>query len=176
MISNSFPANPDAPQPAAAAGNHPSSLLLQAAAYAEAQDYDRAEAVYIAALEQAPDLAIARFQLGLLQLSSARPAVASGTWARLDRLDDRHPLKLFKRALECLALNEFDAAVRGLEQGIAANPENPALNRDMQRVIERVRQMRAGGKAAPVAGDTADAVPESASEAHFLVSAYRNLN
>jgi tetratricopeptide (TPR) repeat protein len=162
----------------------PLGLLLLAGGYAQAQDYDRAEATYIAALQRAPDLAIARFQLGLLQFTSARPAVASMTWQALDRLDDRHPLKLFKTAFECLARDEFAGAIQGFQDGIAHNVENPPLNRDMQMVIDRIRALHldAGGKVAADAeasqaeGNRGDDAPDRETQAHFLVSTYRNLN
>lgn len=48
--------------------NDPRPLLLVAAAHAQAGQSDQAEAAYIAALQRTPQLAIARFQLGLLQL------------------------------------------------------------------------------------------------------------
>ena len=67
MLAKTAPQNAELPAaPGAGPGQVPQdarALLLQAGAYAQAQDYDRAEATYIAALQRAPDLAIARFQL-----------------------------------------------------------------------------------------------------------------
>jgi len=194
MLAKTHPQNTELPTaPGAGPGQvseDPKTLLLQAGAYAQAQDYDCAEATYIAALQRAPDLAIARFQLGLLQFTSARPAVASTTWRALDRLDDRHPLKLFKTAFECLARDEFDSAIHWLHEGIAHNSENQPLNRDMQMVIDRVGELHLGSGTKNTPGADAAAseaasraeggrdedVPDPETQAHFLVSTYRNLN
>jgi len=168
----------------------PRAVPLRASAYAQAQDYDRAEAAYIATLRRAPDLAIARFQLGLLQFTSARPSVASTTRQRLDQLEDRHPLKLFKLAFECLARDQFEGAVHGLQAGIAANTENLPLNRDMQMVIDRIRELgleisskpadtaaiQTTDEASIASKDGEDTAIDRESQAHFLVSTYRNLN
>lgn len=148
-------------------------LLLQAAAFAQAQDYDRAEATYLALLEQAPDWDIARFQLGLLQFTSGRPAVAAATWRRLDRLDDAHPLKLFKAGFEQLARDEFAVAIDSFERGIAQNTENAPLNRDMAMVVERIRQQ---ALPADTPGERGEAEAVSPSDDHILVSVYRTLN
>ena len=88
---------------------------------ARLQRTDLAEASYIWALQRAPQSALARFQLGLLQLRSARPAAAFATWAPLETLGDGHPLLLFKRGFEALALDRFPEARRWLLAGIGAN-------------------------------------------------------
>jgi hypothetical protein len=162
---------------AQAAAEHPRDarpLLLLAAEHVHAKEIDLAEATYIAALQRAPDFAIARFQLGLLQLTSARPAAASATWAPLDALPPTEPLRLFKTGLELLAQDRFDEARRLLLEGIAQNRTNPALNRDMQLVITRIDQRDAAGAspAAPAAAGAQDAAPTSD---HFLVSSYGKL-
>lgn len=147
-------------------------LVLLAAEFAQGRDMDRAEAAYVAALQRAPDFWIARFQLGLLQFTSARPAVAFVTWAPLDSLDGSHPLRLFKRAFECLAADGFDRATELLRMGIAANTDNPPLNHDMRMLIERIAQQQAGGNQPARPNEPA----EPLADAHFLVSTYRNLH
>lgn len=116
----------------------PRPFLLLAAEFMHQRQVDRAEACYIFALHRAPEFAIARFQLGLLQLTSARPAAAIATWAPLEVLPDGEPLKLFKRGLEAMAQDRFEEARQLLEAGIAANTVNEPLNRDMRMVIERI--------------------------------------
>lgn len=147
-------------------------LLLLAAEFMEQRDTDRAEAAYTAALQRAPNFWIARFQLGLLQFTSARPAMAMTTWAPLETLDDAHPLRLFKRAFECLAADSFDQATELLRLGIAANSENQPLNHDMQLLIERIAQLQPSGNPAARPDEAAEPV----ADAHFLVSTYRNLH
>jgi tetratricopeptide (TPR) repeat protein len=145
----------------------PRPLLLLAAELVHDKELDRAEAAYTAALQCAPDFAIARFQLGLLQLTSGRPAVAQATWAPLELLEDGHPLRLFKTGLELLAQDRFAEARGFLERGIAANHENPPLNRDMQMVLEGIGRLEADAGEPPASSD-------SATEGHVLVSSYRN--
>jgi Tfp pilus assembly protein PilF len=144
----------------------PRLLLLLAAELVHAKELDRAEAAYTRALQCAPDFAIARFQLGLLQLTSARPAAAQATWAPLDLLEGNHPLLLFKTGLELLAQDRFDEARRSLEKGIAENRDNPALNRDMQLVLARIAETTGGPGGAQSEQSAGDP------EGHFLVSSY----
>ncbi len=113
------------------------SLLAALRRYAEAR-----EAMH-RAVEIAPGYAIARFQVGLLELTSGEPAAAEATWAPLQALPEDEPLRLFAAGLNHLARNEFDAAIGRLSQGIERNAENPALNRDMQMVIDETRRKMA---------------------------------
>jgi hypothetical protein len=158
-----------------AAASHPADarpLLLLAAEFVQAHDLDRAEATYVGALQRAPQFWIARFQLGLLQFTSARPAIAFVTWAPLDALEASHPLRLFKRAFECLADDAFEQATQLLHMGIAANTANPPLNQDMAMVIERIAQVQSRGKQPTPASEAA----EPPADTHFLVSSYRNIH
>lgn len=150
----------------------PRPLLLLAAEHMHEGRVDAAEALYIAALQRAPDFAIARFQLGLLQFTSGRPAAAQATWSLLERLDEKDPLRLFKTGLELLGQDRFDEARRWLREGIAHNASNPPLNRDMQMVLDRMDQV---GLGTPDAAHPGPANGEAAEpESHVLVSAYRN--
>ncbi|UGQ47980.1 hypothetical protein [Massilia endophytica] len=115
------------------------------------------------ALALSPDMPLARFQLGMLLVTSGRMDEARSAWAPLDGLGDGHPLQLFKAGVLHLVSEEFDEAGRCIAAGIAANTVNQALNRDMQRVLERLEQGAAPAPQAPVA---ADAAP------HLAVAAY----
>lgn len=175
-----------------AAAAHPTDarpLLLLAAQYAHTQDIDRAEASYIAALQRAPDFAIARFQLGLLQFSSARPAAALATFAPLEQLGNSHPLRLFKNAFECLAQDRLQDARAWLQKGIVNNTDNAPLNQDMQKMIRQIDALQSSSRndndnaknSIPNAEPGTQAEQTSATSAteveeHFLVSAYRNLH
>lgn len=145
-----------------AADAHPADarpLLLLAAEFMERRETDRAEAAYTAALMRAPDFAIARFQLGLLQFTSGRPNVALVTWSPLDQLPAQDPLRLFKRGLERLTVDDFDGARALLREGMAHNQVNPPLNRDMEMLVARI--------------DAAQpAAPDAGTGSHFLVSTY----
>jgi tetratricopeptide (TPR) repeat protein len=164
----------------AAADSHPTDprpLALIAAEYAQAKAYDQAEGAFIAALRRAPDYVPARFQLGLLQLSSGRPAAASATWEPLSELPDDNEYRLFKTGLDCLAQNRFAEAAQWLRSGLAANHSNPALNTDMQRFLVQIDRIESSQSAMPVAGDDQLAAPEDQATAeHFLVTAYGKLH
>lgn len=163
-----------------AVAEHPGDarpLLLLAAEHAQANRMDRAEAAFSAALLLAPDFAIARFQLGLLQYSGARPATAFVTWAPLEALATDHPLRLFKEALELFAADQFEQAASCFRAGIAHNHDNPPLSGDMQRFLDAIDALRGQAplSAPPMAPTMAPASPvdtEPASE-HYLVSGYR---
>jgi tetratricopeptide (TPR) repeat protein len=162
LLEKAAQAHPEDPRP----------LTLLAAEYVHAGELDRAEATYIAALQRTPDLAIARFQLGLLQLTSARPATAQATWAPLDGLAETDPLRLFKTGLELLAQDRFDEARRFLTEGIALNRNNLPLNRDMQMVLDRMSQTPLGA-AGP--GGASRGGAASQTEGHILVSSYQKV-
>ncbi|MGC3998599.1 MAG: hypothetical protein QM767_14510 [Anaeromyxobacter sp.] len=151
----------------------PRPLLLLAAEFMHEGQVDRAEAAYVFALHRAPDFAIARFQLGLLQWTSGRPAAAIATWAPLDALDPAEPLRLFKQGLTALAQDQFEDARRWILEGIAHNSVNLPLNRDMQMVLDRMASAGLGA-GAPPAQPPAAAPPAEGGQEHVLISGYRS--
>jgi tetratricopeptide (TPR) repeat protein len=121
---------------------------LLGAEMAQQQDYDGAVMEMSAALALNPLLHMARFQLGLLHLTMARPDHALSVLAPLESLDDSAALKHFKRGLEALMRDDFARCIVHLRDGIALNEENAALNRDMNMLLERVTHAAAeAGKA-----------------------------
>jgi tetratricopeptide (TPR) repeat protein len=121
------------------------------------------------AVTLAPEFDIARFQLGLFQLTSGEADSALETWGRLDRLPDGHYLRTFVDGLRCLIRDDFAGAIDKLSQGIALNQENPPLNRDMQMLIDQCRPLLNGAAASP-AGDNA----EAASETSLILQQFAN--
>lgn len=115
------------------------------------------------AVELAPDFHLARFQLGFFELTSAEPARALATWAPLGTLPDDHYLAHFVTGLTHLIHDRFPETIRALEAGIAANAENPPLNRDMGLIIEQCAGLKAAGE--PVAEPAAS----EASATSFLL-------
>lgn len=105
------------------------------------------------AVELAPDLAIARFQLGFFLLTSGDPAEALSVWGPLALLPEQHYLRMFVGGLTHLIRDEFAEAVRLLRSGIEANSENPPLNRDMALIIEQVEKLASAEAPAGAAGD-----------------------
>ena len=151
-------------------------LLLMATEHAHAGNFDAAEACFIGALQRTPNLTIARFQLGLLQFSSGRPAVASVTWAPLDLLAPDEPLRLFKTGIEYLAQDNFDAARYWLKQGMTKNTANAPLNRDMQHIITEIDKLQMLRAEPDHSSNGKLHTPELAPDEHFLVSANRKLH
>lgn len=105
------------------------------------------------AVELVPDMAIARFQLGFFLLTSGDAAEALSVWGPLALLPDGHYLRYFVGGLTHLIRDEFADAVSMLEEGIAANQENPALNGDMGLIIEQVGKLRADARGVTVEGE-----------------------
>jgi tetratricopeptide (TPR) repeat protein len=99
------------------------------------------------AVALAPDFDIARFQLGLFQLTSGEADNALETWGRLDRLPDGHYLRKFVDGLRCLIRDDFAGAIENLSRGIDLNQENPPLNGDMQMLIDQCRPLLTGANA-----------------------------
>jgi tetratricopeptide (TPR) repeat protein len=114
--------------------------FLKGSLLAGEQDYAGARIAMRHAVDLAPDYAVARFQLGLLLLSSGEPHAAQETWGPLHgSLPPNHYLRIFVSGLTHLIRDEFDDTVRLLSDGISRNRENPAMNGDMQRIIDEVR-------------------------------------
>ena len=117
------------------------------------------------AVELAPDFAIARFQLGFFQLTSGEAADALGTWGPLALLPHDSYLRKFVGGLTHLIRDEFAEAIEQLQEGIAANQENPPLNRDMQLIIEQTQALLASAA-------TEAAGAEAASATSFLLDQF----
>jgi len=111
--------------------------FLRASLLAETQHFDEAATAFAAALAHDPALHIARFQLGLLLLSSSHTEAALRIWTPLDALEPTDPLLLFRHGLSALVGERYADAIDLLRQGIRVNKAFPPLNSDMQRVIDR---------------------------------------
>ncbi|MBX9813387.1 MAG: hypothetical protein K2X76_01655 [Sphingomonas sp.] len=134
--------------------------FLRASLLAGSQRPIEAHAAFTRAVALAPDFALARFQLGFFELTSGEAARALASWQPLDaQLPEAHHLRQFVRGLRHLIADEFAACVTALEAGIAANDDNPPLNRDMGLIIEQCRQLigRQEAAAAPAAEEEASA-------------------
>ncbi|HWW08334.1 tetratricopeptide repeat protein [Collimonas sp.] len=142
--------------------------FLMGAELAQLERMTEAEAAYARAVILAPDFSIARFELGVLQFVTARPAIALVTWQALLELPDTDPLKLFVLGYAKLMQDAFDDAQHYFEQGIAANTTNPALNGNIQLLIAEIHRTR--GTQAPAT----EKMPaqEEPGDNHFLLSNY----
>lgn len=114
-------------------------LYFLAAEHAQIGLYERAMEEMSQALELNPELNTARFQLGLLYLTSGRVEPALETLAPLTTLGKDNYFHHFSLGLGHLIRDEFFECKRTLEQGIELNQSNQALNQDMLRIIEAIK-------------------------------------
>ena len=122
------------------------------------QRFIEAHAALSRAVELAPDYHIARFQLGLFELTSGEADAAMATWGPLKALPGGHPLATFARGLEALIADRFEQCIEALRAGIAANDENLPLNRDMELVIAQCEALIAARAPSREEVDRTDAV------------------
>ena len=126
--------------------------------------YEEARTAMARSVELAPGYDIARFQLGLLELSSGDAAAADATLAPLADTPSEAALVLFARGLRHLARDELPAAAELLRGGIACNEEHPLVSRDMELIIAKIEE-----SAAPPPQAAPD---EPLSAAHLLLREY----
>ncbi|MFQ6309213.1 hypothetical protein [Lysobacter capsici] len=115
---------------------HVYAQYLLAAQHAQLGMFERAEAGFRAAVAGAPDLAIARFQLG--QLLVMKGTIEEATQMLAPLADRGDALAAYARALVAAANEDATTAVRELDQGLALPQEIPALAGDMQRLRDRL--------------------------------------
>lgn len=139
------------------------------AIHAEIGMYERAVADMQKAVDLDATLVTAVFQLGLLHITSGNVAEAEKAWASLDQLGEENCLYLFKKGILHLAANEFAECVELLNKGISLNTINPALNKDMQMLIEQAQKAIDSG----ATSDPGESSSDSASN-HVFLSAYHN--
>jgi tetratricopeptide (TPR) repeat protein len=122
----------------------PAHFML-GAQYADLGMADRAEACMLRSLELAPDLHIARLQLGTLLLMQGRPE-AKDELAPLMTLPSDDELRCFAEALTHLIDEATPAAIEALERGLACPSANPDIQDQMKALLEK---LRGGEGAAP---------------------------
>jgi Flp pilus assembly protein TadD len=114
--------------------------FLKGSQLAARQDYAGARIAMRRAVDIAPDYAVARFQLGLLLLTCGEPYAAQEALGPLHSLAPDHYLHLFASGLSSLIRDDFEQASDLLRRGMSRNGENPAMNRDMQLIVDQLRQ------------------------------------
>ena len=119
--------------------------FLHGSLLAGAGRFEEARSAMGRSVDIAPDYAIARFQLGLLELSSGDAAAACATLDPLARDEAEAALPLFARGLQSLARDELAAARALLRRGIAVNSEHPLVSRDMELIIAGIDETGAAG-------------------------------
>ncbi|HUR88504.1 MAG TPA: hypothetical protein VMZ74_05390 [Ramlibacter sp.] len=126
---------------------------------------DEAELAFAKAVVLAPDWHIARYQLGLLQFSSGRAAVALVTWAPLFDLALSNCLAHFVRGFASLAQDDFAQATAHFRTGLALPIDNAALAGDVEKVLARIEHLQGGARPVTVTSD-------DAASSHVLLSNY----
>jgi tetratricopeptide (TPR) repeat protein len=122
---------------------------LQAARHAQTGEHGRAEEEFHRVLAERPDFAPARFQLGLLLLCQERVDEALTAWAPLEKLSENDPYLHFKRGLEMLCRDEFEASRESIRRGISLNDLNGPLNADMQGLLNAIPPFRSPEGSSP---------------------------
>lgn len=146
--------------------------FLLGAEFAQMGRIEEAIQAFAAALLLAPEMHVARYQLGLLQYTSGHAALALVTWQPLTQLPQAHPLREFVFGFAALAEDRFADAITRFRAGQALNTDNAPLNGDIQMVIDRIEALVRSN-----AEQSAAAVPEEGADAdasHVLLSNYRN--
>jgi tetratricopeptide (TPR) repeat protein len=137
--------------------------------------FDHAEAEFANAVLLDSSLLVARYQLGLIQFSSGRAAVALLTWEALLQEDtskqDAKALAAFVRGHAALAQDDFAQALEQYQLGLDCSVSNPALAGDVRKMMSRIAEL---GKASSAPAQAAtDAPDDSEQEAsHVLLSNY----
>jgi Flp pilus assembly protein TadD len=146
--------------------------FLIAAELAQMGRMDEAEAAYANAVLLAPALDMARYQLGLVQFTSGRPALALVTWGPLFQLPPTSALQRAVHAFAALAQDDFDRAVACFREAMVLNLDNAPFNRDMQMMIERIEaRERPAPVSSPGVGDDSQSSDEEG--LHVLLSNYQ---
>ncbi len=142
--------------------------FLKGSVLAGLQRYEEGRGAMARAIEIAPDFALARFQLGFLDLTSGRAVEAMGVWQKLGDLPEDDALRIFAEGLANLAIDNFAEAVRLLRRGMGLNTQNPLLNADMQLILDEIEPKLAAQQLAGAATDpaaAADPAPAAQSDA-----------
>lgn len=126
---------------------------------------NEAETAFANAVLLSPDFPIARYQLGLLQFSSGRAAMALLTWQPLLSLPPTDPLPHFVNGFAALAQDDFTEALRHYRQGLTLNATNDALAGDIGKIIARIEALPA---ATP-----GEALPADESSTHLFLASYQ---
>jgi len=146
-------------------GDHPADPrlhFLYGSLLAAAARYEEARAAMKRSIELAPEYEIARFQLGLLELSSGDAEAADLTLDPLADGQSEAALALFARGLRHLARDDLPAAADLLRRGIGCNRDHPLVSRDMELIIASIEErLRAR-----------DEPEEPVSAAHLLLQEY----
>lgn len=145
--------------------------FLMGSEFAANGEFDKAEECFVAALLVQPQLSIVRYQLGLLQFTSARIAAAAMTWQPLlQDLPDTHYLHQFVAGYLALANEDIPKALSHFDTGLSKNTENAPLSNDIRLVVTGLQQL---GKHTSEETSPASAASEDAQSEHIFFANYQ---
>lgn len=145
---------------------HVAVRYFLAAEHAELGLFERACSGMSEVLAIAPDMAVARFQFGLLNLQLERPEAAKQAFSLLSESTGDESLRAFAQAYLFLLDDQPLQAKALFEEGLS-QCSNPALKADMQRVLSSL-------SAATVDGADVSPVAEAENSAPVYLGAYRH--
>ena len=118
--------------------DNPWTHYLLGAQYAELQMYHRAIASMEKSMSLDNTIPIVAFQLGLLYGVTNQEEDAKRIWSVLDTIETDEAIGLFKDAMLALMNGELTSAEKLVNRGIELNKGNPALSKDMKRIVADV--------------------------------------
>ncbi|MBT9458003.1 MAG: hypothetical protein IV097_15395 [Burkholderiaceae bacterium] len=142
--------------------------FLIGAEHAQLGRVQDAEAAFSSAVLLAPEMSIARYQLGLLQFASDRLPMALVTWQPLLTLTESDPLRQFVSGFMEIQRNQPALAIQHFRRGIELNRENPPMNRDVEMVIQQLSALCLVGSAGPDGRP-----PDASAQMHVLLANYQ---
>lgn len=145
---------------------HVAAMHILAAEHAQLGLYERACTGMRDVLALAPDMVVARFQLGLLNLQLERPEEARQAFSVLAKGATEEDLRAFANAYLHLLDDQLPQAATLLQQGLD-HCNNPALKADMLRVLSSLAPESVGAASSPTD-------PGSDSEKPVYLGAYRD--
>lgn len=139
---------------------------LLAAEYVAIGRLQEAEEAFAEAILRAPELLVARFQLGLLQVTQGRRAAGQLTWTPLLSLPRLSALRCYVEGYVALINDQFAEATAHFSQGLELPQDNEALMGDIRKTLEAMSTTMQG-KSADNTNEQSSAVGQ-----HVLLSNY----
>lgn len=120
------------------------TLFMLGSEYAQLGLHTEAKTSMARAVEIEEGFHLARFQLGMLHLTTGEGEQALRVLEPLASLGREHPqhyLAAFQRGLLHLLGDSFDDAIEAFAEGVTLNRDNPPLNSDIHRVIDAIEHL-----------------------------------
>ncbi len=119
--------------------HNPTAHYLLGAGFAQRKQFGDAVLHMTTAVDQAPQMAVARLQLGLLWITQANPAAALAQLGPLAELPEGQAVRHFGEGLSALCRDDLATAEQQLLKGLAAECDNALLRADMQQLLAAVQ-------------------------------------